>query len=305
MMRRDSPILIPILTTLCCLLASAYASPALALAQAQRYSATGLVVRVDRAAHTMVVSCDTIPGYMDAMVMPFSVRNSRELENLAPGVMIEFTLVVDKKSSHAENVKVRPFQSSAQEPSQASRLALLQKIIEPESTPASLAPGQRVPDFTLTDQNQRIVSLHDFAGKVIALDFVYTRCPLPDYCYRFSNNFGRLQKRFADRLGRDLVLLTLTFDPLHDRPEILAAYAQTWKANPDVWRFLTGPPEDVHRVCSWFGVEFWSDEALLTHTLHTVIIDRQGKLVTNMEGNQYTADQLGDLVQSTMDGPKQ
>jgi protein SCO1/2 len=240
---------------------------------------------------------------MDAMAMPFSVRNSKDLENLAPGTMIDFTLVVDKKSSYAEHVKVRPFESLAQEPTQASRLTLLQKIMEPAGAAALLRAGQRVPDFTLVDQSQRSVSLHEFAGKIVALNFVYTRCPLPDYCYRFSNNFGRLQKRFADRMGRDLVLMTLTFDPVHDQPENLATYAQTWKANPEVWRFLTGPPDDVRRVCSWFGVEFWSDEALLTHTLHTVVIDRQGKLVTNIEGNQYTAEQLGDLVETTMDEP--
>ncbi|HEX9112468.1 MAG TPA: SCO family protein [Terriglobales bacterium] len=284
--------------TLLCLAASTYAWAA------QHYSASGLVLRVDHPSRTMIVSCDAIPGYMEAMAMPFSVLDSRELENLAPGTMIDFTLVVDKKSSRAENIKVRPFESFAQEPSQARRLTLLQKIMEPSSAVVQLTPGRRVPDFSLTDQNQRSVSLHDFAGKVVALDFVYTRCPLPDYCYRFSNNFGRLQKRFAGRLGRDLVLLTLTFDPVHDQPEKLATYAQTWKANPEVWHFLTGSPDDVRRVCSWFGVEFWSDEALLTHTLHTVIIDRQGNLVTNMEGNQYTAEQLGDLLETTMNGSK-
>jgi protein SCO1/2 len=267
---------------------------------AQRYSASGLVVRVDRPSRTMVVSCDTIPGYMEAMVMPLVVRDSRELENLAPGTMIEFTLVTNKESSHAESVKIIPFESLAQEPSQARRLTLLQKIMEPDSAAAPLALGQQVPDFTLTDQQRRSVSLHEFVGKVVVLDFVYTRCPLPDYCYRFSNNFGRLQERFAKRMGRDLVLLTITFDPVHDQPENLATYARTWRANPEVWRFLTGPPDDVRRVCGWFGVASWSDEALLTHTLHTVLMDRRGRLVTNIEGNQYTAEQLGDLVEATM-----
>jgi protein SCO1 len=249
----------------------------------------------------MVVSCGTIPGYMEAMAMPFSVRNSKELENIVPGTMIDFTLVVGKKTSYIENVKVRQFVSLAPEPLEARRLALLQKAMEPAAA-ALLTPGQQVPDFSLTDQSKRSVSLHEFAGKVVALNFIYTRCPLPDYCYRFSNNFGRLQKRFADRMGRDLVLLTITFDPVHDQPETLATYARTWKANPDAWHFLTGTPEDVRRVCDWFGMEFWSDEALMTHTLHTVIIDRQGKLVANMEGNQYSAEQLGDLLESTIDG---
>ena len=237
---------------------------------------------------------------MEAMAMPFSVNDVKELDNLAPGTTIEFTLIVDEKSSHVEGVKIRPFESLAQEPSQARRLTLLQKVMQPESVAALVVPGQFVPDFTLIDQNQRKISLHDFSGKVVALDFVYTRCPLRlllpffQYLWAFTETVLR-------PFGTGAVLLTVTFDPIHDGPEKLATYAKTWKANPEVWHFLTGPPEDVRRVCSWFGMEFWTDEALLTHTLHTVVIDRHGKLLTNIEGNQYSAEQLGDLLENTMD----
>jgi protein SCO1 len=289
-MRRVRPILVVLL-----LLATTRAW------SAQQYPASGLVIRVDRPSRTMVVSCNAIPDFMEAMAMPFSVRDAKELEGLAPGTMIEFTLVVEKDSSHAEKVHIRPFESLAQEPQQVRRMTLLQSILDPQSVAVVLTPGQHVPDFTLTDQSGRNVSFHEFAGKVVALDFVYTRCPLPDYCYRFSNHFGQLQRRFGDHLGRDLVLLTLTFDPIHDRPENLAAYAKTWKANPAGWRFLTGSPDDIKRICGWFGVGTWSDEALLTHSLRTVVIDRQGNLFANIEGNTYTAEQLGDLLEAAME----
>jgi len=267
----------------------------------QRHAASGLVLSIDRVHRTIVVSCDAIPGYMETMVMPFSVHSAAELDNLAPGSMIDFTLVVDKNFSHVENVKLRPFESSAQEPAQARGLSSLQQVIAPDAT-TILRPGQSVPDFTLTDQQGSAVSLSEFKGKVVALNFIYTRCPLPDYCYRFSNYFGRIQKRFAKRTEQDLVLLTLTFDPVHDQPEVLANYAGTWKADPRAWHFLTGREADVRRVCGWFGVQAWPDEAALTHTLHTVVIDRAGKLVTNIEGNQYSAEQLGDLLEATMKG---
>lgn len=293
-MRRDSPFLIALIV-----FASAWAWGA------EHYAVSGLVLRVDRTQRTIVVSCSAIPGYMEAMAMPFPVRDARELDGVAAGMTIEFTLVVEKQSSFAEKLHIRPFESSAPEPLQARRMTLLQKVLSPDASAAVLKPGQHVPDFTLTNQNRKSVSLHQFAGKVVALDFIYTRCPLPDYCYRFSNNFGRLQKRFANRLGRDLVLLTLTFDPVHDQPEALAKYSKTWKADPDSWHFLTGSAPDVQRVCSWFGVASWSDEALITHTLHTVVIDRQGNLLANMEGNQITAEQLGDLLETAMEGSKE
>jgi protein SCO1/2 len=134
----------------------------------------------------------------------------------------------------------------------------------------------------------------------VAVAFVYTRCPLPNYCFRLSNNLGRLQKRFADRMGRDLVLLSLTIDPVHDTPEVLAKYAATWNADPNSWHFLTGPEAEVKAVCRKFGVNFWPDEGALTHSLHTVVIDRRGKLASNFEGNEFTAEQLGDFVAVVM-----
>jgi protein SCO1/2 len=267
----------------------------------QRYPVTGLVLKVDLPSKTMTVSCQTIPGYMDAMVMPFSVREAKLLEGVGPGTTVSFTLVVEKTDSYAEEIHILGYESVEQEPLQARRLKILEGLSGSASFASTLKPGASVPDFTLTDQQRHQISLSQFAGKVVALNFVYTRCPLPQYCFRISNNFGRLQKRFQPRLGKDLVLLTVTFDPVHDTPEILADYASTWKADPSTWHFLTGPQADVNHLCDLFGVGFWQDEGTLTHSLHTAIIDRQGKLAANLEGNQFTPEQLGDLVQTVLD----
>jgi len=144
------------------------------------------------------------------------------------------------------------------------------------------------------------VSLLQLRGTVVVVNFVYTRCALPNFCLRLANHFGVLQKRFHQQLGRELILLTLTFDPEHDTPEALATYARQWTADPDAWRFLTGPVADVERACALFGVHAFSNEGLLDHSLHTAIIDRQGRLVANIEGNQFTAAQLGDLTASVL-----
>jgi protein SCO1/2 len=109
-----------------------------------------------------------------------------------------------------------------------------------------------------------------------------------------------LQKRFKEKMGRELVLLTITFDPQRDGPEVLAKYARTWKADPATWHFLTGSVPDVQRVSNIFGMDYFPDEGLMNHSLRTAIIDRRGRLVANIEGNQFTADQLGDLVQTVL-----
>lgn len=232
--------------------------------------------------------------------MPFSVRDEKALDGLQPSTSVEFTLVVESDRSYAEAIRIHRYESMEQEPLRARRLQLLADPGVSGAGMSRLALGQPVADFALTDQTGQRVALSQFAGKVVAVTFIYTSCPLPDYCFRLSNNFGRLAKRFADRMGRDLVLLSITFDPVHDQPKVLAKYASTWKADPKSWHFLTGALPDVKAVCRQFGLNFWQEEGSLTHSLHTVVIDRQGKLAANFEGNEFTAEQLGDFVEVTL-----
>lgn len=269
----------------------------------QRYPVKGLILKLDPAGKTMIVSASEIPGFMEAMTMPYSVRDAKELDGLRPGTMIDFTLVVEKDSSYAEAIHIHSYQGLEPDPLTARRLKLLNQATNP-STTKPLAIGDAVPDFTLTDQNRRRVTLSKFAGKVVALNFVYTRCALPNFCYRSSNNFGILQKRFKDRMGRDLILLTVSFDPVHDQPDVLAKYAATWKADPRYWHFLTGSATNVRHVCDLFGEDFFQDEGLMNHSLHTVLISRDGKMVANLEGNEFTATQLGDLTETVISGKR-
>jgi protein SCO1 len=264
----------------------------------QRYPVSGMVVKVNQPKKTFVVSCQTIPGYMSAMVMPFQVRDGKELDGLTAGATVDFTLVVEKESNYADQVQARAYQGMEQDPATARRLRLLRQLTHPGAK--ALSVGQAVPDFSLTDQVRRRVTLSRLAGKVVAINFIYTSCALPNFCFRNSNNFGVLQRRFKEQMGKDLVLLTVTFDPQRDQPDVLAHYAKTWKADAATWHFLTGSVPDIQRVSRMFGVDYFPDEGLMNHSLHTAIIDRQGKLVANIEGNQFSASQLGDLVQTAL-----
>ena len=270
----------------------------------QRYSGRGLILKVDQVHKNVLVSSDAIPGYMEAMTMLYSVRDTKELQGISPGILVDFTLVVEPDTSFVEGIRVHKYQGLEPDPLTARRLKLLNQVANPPTMKA-VAIGEAVPNFTLTDQNRGKVVLSNFAGKVIVLNFVYTRCALPNFCFRSSNNLWLLQRRFRQRLGRDLVLLTVTFDPTHDDPVTLAKYAATWKADPKSWHFLTGSADDVHRICDLFGEDFFQDEGLMNHSLHTAIIDRRGKLVANLEGNEFSAQQLADFVEATLNGVAQ
>ena len=275
------------------------------LASSRKYEVTGLLLASDASHHTITVSCKEIPGYMDPMVMSFPVHDATLPHGLQPGVIVEFTLVVEKDSSFAEGVRIRPFESLELDPTEARRLQLVDHAssLKPPSADV-LRIGEVVPDFRLTDQNHQSVSLSQFTGKVVALTFIYTRCPRPDYCVRLSNNFGVLQRRFGSRMGQDLILLTVVIDPVHDQPDALKNYALTWKADSHSWHFLTGSLADIQQICRRFDMAFYPDEALYVHSFHTVIINRRGRLTANLEGNNFTAQQLGDLVETVAARPE-
>lgn len=283
-------------------LALAVRGPAVFADAAKIYPASGLVLDVDLAKHSVEISCEAIPGYMEAMVMTFPVREPKELDNLKLGMMVNFKLVVEKDAAYADDIQVRPYENSTQEPMAARQLEILESATAKDSpsTPV-LQIGQAVPDFALIDQRSERVALSNLAGKVVAITFIYTRCPLPNFCFRMSNNFGVVHRRFADRMEKDLALLSITFDPEHDQPDVLASYAQTFSKDQIGWYFLTGPAADVQKICRSFGVTAWQDEGLVTHSLHTVVLDRHGRIVANLEGNEYTAKQLGDLIETTID----
>jgi protein SCO1 len=270
----------------------------------EQHPASGIVLEVDVAHRSLVVSCNAIPGYMDAMEMPFAVQDPKALLALQPGKTVRFTMTEREKVFYADDIQVGTAANFEAEPVEAGELSALHRAMDPTAAAKIVTVGQPVPDFALTDQAQAQIHLSQLKGKVVALTFGYSRCPNPNYCFRLSNNLSNVAQRFPDRAGRDLVLLTIMIDPEHDQGATLTQYAAVYKANPEVWHFLTGPLPEIRQVTAMFGMNFWSEEGLLTHTLHTVVIDRQGRLASNIEGNQFTAKQLGDLVQTVMQRPQ-
>jgi protein SCO1/2 len=263
---------------------------ALAAGCAAHHQARGLVLKVDRAAATVTISHEDIPGYMDAMVMPFTVRDPKQASDVRPGDRIAFRLNIRDERSWIDRVKLLSAAPADSGLTQSPAIATVVPL------------GSELPDFTLTNQNGEHVSLASLRGKVVAVTFIYTRCPLPDYCPRMITNLQAVERRFADRVGQDLTLAAITFDPQYDTPKRMKEYAGFFKADKPGWQFLTGSVEDVTRVCSLFGVEFWPDEGLITHTLQTAVIDREGKLAATVEGKDYSGKQLADLVAATLVG---
>jgi protein SCO1/2 len=256
----------------------------LATACSRHHETTGVILRVDRPGEAVTISHEAFPGFMDAMVMSFDLQGQAAAQPLGPGDRVRFRLAVRGERSWVDSIDVL---------SAARTDAGLQRT---PAVPALVPLGEPIPDFTLINQHGEPVTLSSLHRSVVAVSFVYTRCPLPDYCPRILENLRQVASRYAGRMGKDLALLVITFDPKYDTPERLAAYARQQRADGPGWYFLTGSAADIERVCDAFGVEYWPEEGLITHSLQTAVIDRDGRLAATVEGREYSGRQLTDLV---------
>ncbi len=240
---------------------------------AKSYPVDGIVVAVDPAARTILVSHRPIASYMPAMMMPFRVADPSELGGLYPGARIEFRLDVAKDHAIARNVhKTGAPDGSVPTP------------------PEMLAIGSALPAFHLADQAGHPVELADLRDKVVAIDFIYTRCPLPDVCPRLAANFAALQRHFPNETH--LLLLSVTVDPDYDTSAVLAEYSRRWAAGPN-WRFLTG---DVAQFAAHLGEVYWSDEGSIGHNSVTTIVGRNGRIAARVDGSQWRIEQVENLI---------
>lgn len=264
-----------------------FAGVLLAISCAKRYQLQGMVLAVRPAERVMVVSHKAIPGVMPAMAMPFRVANPADLAHLVPGTSIDFQL----SQSTARRIRIR---KPANEIEQDGRKVALEP---PKET---VAVGQLMPDWTLVDQHNRPIRLSGLRGKVIAIQFLYTRCPMPEICPRLAATFSRLQRRFPDRMSRDLILMSITLDPTFDTPDVLSRYATLWRPQPG-WHFLTGTEADIRFVANRFGLIYWPEEGVITHNSTVGLIDREGKVAALVEGLSFDAQQLGDLIAAELE----
>jgi protein SCO1/2 len=252
----------------------------------------GRVVSLDTTAQRIMIAHEEIPNYMMAMTMPFKVKNPALMEGLVPGDSVVATLAVSHTESWLETVQ----KVSGTEPVEVLSaddilLARLFKV------------GDVIPDNALTNQSGKRIRFSDFRGKVVALTFVYTRCPLPDFCLRMSDHFARLQKALKKdpALNGKWHLVTISFDPKFDTPKVLRSYAESYNADLSTWDFATDSVATITKFTDGFGLSFAAEQGLITHNLRTVVIDRNGAIREILKGNEWTVDQLEHSMKSFME----
>jgi len=256
---------------------------------AKRFTLKGKVVSVDRAGKKAKIDHEDIPGYMDAMTMDFPIRQDEVWDVLTPGSDIRADLVVDNGNAQfwLENISVSAAPNTNQAP--------------PPVNENFAQVGQKVPDFSLTNQDGKRVSLADFHGKALAVTFIYRECPLPDYCIKMSKNFSELANQLnADAELKDKIrLLSISFDPERDTPEKLKQYGLGYLGpgtkDLGVWQIAVGSDKEVRAIADFFGLRYEVDQnnkAQINHSLITAVIGPDGKVVKMYPGNEWTTTEL-------------
>lgn len=252
------------------------------------YKLRGKVVSSDAATGEVTLNHEAIAGFMDAMTMPYKLRDASIVSELHPGD----TITADVLVSQGDDASV-----------------LLDHIVvvaqgKPDYKPAVVyhvpAPGETVPDFVLRNQDGRSIHLDDFRGKAMLITFIYTRCPLPDFCPRVTRNFAAIERQLANdpALLARTHLLSVSFDPEHDTPDRLRAYGAQYMGGDEKgefanWDFAVPRQPVLGEMAKYFDVGLTPGaEDTIMHTLSTTLVGRDGKVVHFYPGNEWTPDEV-------------
>jgi protein SCO1 len=257
---------------------------------AATYQLKGIVVTSDAAKGVVQIDSEAIPGLMGAMIMPYKLAQPGVASELHPGDHITARLRIADSGSVIDQIDVTAQAKPDYKPSKAYNVP---------------TNGEAVPDFKFLNQGGKTISVDQFRGKALLVTFIYTRCPLPDYCIRMSRNFATIQKQLAadPQLYDKTHLLSISFDPAYDTPQVLHSYGTAYAGNTAFshWDFAAPPPTELDAVEEFFdvGVSSGSNNTL-THSLSTVVITPGGKVFRWYPNNDWTPSAVVDDVKQAI-----
>jgi protein SCO1/2 len=255
----------------------------------KQYQLTGVVREIDKESGQVMIRHDEIPGYMKAMTMPFDLKGKEVLADLFVGDEVEGTLVVKADDIELNDLVIT-------RPAEPAALNFGPNGLEVKAKPATLLPGEDVPDFKVTLQDGKPAKLTDYRGKLVVLTFIYTRCPLPNFCPMMDRKFGELAARLQPTSKADQVrLLSVSFDPEHDTPAVLASHAKSRGAKMPLWTYAVASHEELGKFGPKLGLMYGPGEKEVMHNLCTAVIGPDGKLIRldyGTAGGAWTADDM-------------
>jgi protein SCO1/2 len=260
------------------------------------YTLKGVVKKVEKELEHVTIWHDAIPGFMDAMTMRFALRNRNVLEKLRPGDFVQGTLRVERAGGVVHDYALLGL--TVVKPAPPRMVTDISKNSAPvREESRRLEIGDPVPDFTMTGQDGKSVKLTDFRRNVVVLTFIYTRCPLPDFCPLMDKRFSELAQRIGAFPGRakQIRLISLSFDPEHDTPEVLRKHAQLRGAAPPLWSFAVASHAELAKIAAPLGLFYQAGGGEVAHNLCTAVVDPRGKLARLEIGTERNKWESADM----------
>ena len=253
------------------------------------YPARGVVEQIAPDRHQVTIHHQAISGYMMAMTMDFPVRDTNELTGLAPGDDITFTLIVGQTNDWVENIHRVGHTNRISANSMSMAGGMISK----------LKPGDMLPDGELATEAGRRIHFSDFRGTAVAFTFFFTRCPLPDYCPLMNRNFNQARALLLSQAyaPTNWQFLSISFDPEFDTPQVLTEYAGVYRgAKAAHWLFADATTNTLARLAPHLGLMVMRQGGSISHNLRTVVLDPQGRIFRQFDGNQWTPQELADAL---------
>jgi protein SCO1 len=256
--------------------------------QQKTFTVHGKIISTD-ATH-VTLDHEAIPGFMDAMIMPYKLKDPSIAGELHPGDRITAKILVKQDAAGYSDPQLDEIVVVAQ--------------ARPDYKPAVQyhvpQPGDTVPDFKLLNQSGRTIHLQQFKGKILLITFIYTRCPIADFCPRMSRNFAEVDKSLAadPALYSKTHLLSISFDPTYDTPKVLRSYGGAYTGNFTNenfthWDFAAPPEIDLAAITQFFNVGITpGDSKSLTHSLSTILIGKDGKVAAWFPTNDWKPSEI-------------
>jgi protein SCO1/2 len=226
---------------------------------------------------------------MMEMTMSFSVKDSNELNGVSAGDKITFTLIVGRTNAWVEDI--HRVGHTDKTPADATSMT--------SGMFSMLKPGDTLPDGELVTEDQRQIHFSDLRGRAVAFTFFFTRCPLPNYCPRMNRNFDQVRTLLLSETNAptNWLLLSISFDPDFDTPQVLSEYAVEFRGtNAAHWLFADATTNTLASLAPRLGLMVMRQGDNLSHNLRTVVLDPQGRIYRQFNGNQWTAQQLADAL---------
>lgn len=258
----------------------------------KHYTLTGQVLAKNASTSVFTIDGDNVPGFMPAMTMDYTIRDSRAIRDVQPGDRISADVVVNTDNTYwLQHVTITDRTDEG---------------VVSVSTPHQMLRGEEIPDVPLVDQDSNTVRLSNFKGKAVLLTFIYTRCPFSTMCPLISSEFAKIHESLAQTpaIYKKTHLLSISLDPKYDTPPVLRKYGLAYLKGDtsgfSQWSFASPSPEDLKKLASAFDLIYFEENNLISHSMNTILIAPNGTVAATWPGNEWLPAQVIEAVKDSV-----